>query len=363
MVSDNKWGVKMKIKLAILESDVDFLKNYSIALSSRFSDKLEVYTFSNLENAMSALADSRIDVFLAGDNFEIDTSNIPEECGFAYLVDSNDIKSFKSEHTVCRFQKIDLIYRDILGIFSEKEYIVSGSNMANTNCKVLLFTGIEGGTGASSAAAACALYFAQNGKRVLYLNIEKFGSADMFFYGEGQYTMSDIVYNIKSKKSNLSLKLESSVKIDKRGVYFFSSPNLVLDLLELDIEDKKLLINTLVMSSQYDYIVIDCDFGMQKDDLELYSMANEIILVGDGSEISNDKTVRAIASIQILEQEKNMSICRKTMLLYNRFNNYTGRTIENLDIRTIAGIPPFENLNTQQIITKISGMQFFNVLE
>lgn len=58
------------------------------------------------------------------------------------------------------------------------------------------------------------------------------------------------------------------------------------------------------MSSQYDYIVIDCDFGMQKDDLELYSMANEIILVGDGSEISNDKTVRAIASIQILEQEK-----------------------------------------------------------
>lgn len=164
MVSDNKWGVKMKIKLAILESDVDFLKNYSIALSSRFSDKLEVYTFSNLENAMSALADSRIDVFLAGDNFEIDTSNIPEECGFAYLVDSNDIKSFKNEHTVCRFQKIDLIYRDILGIFSEKEYIVSGSNMANTNCKVLLFTGIEGGTGASSAAAACALYFAQIGE-------------------------------------------------------------------------------------------------------------------------------------------------------------------------------------------------------
>ena len=241
MVSDNKWGVKMKIKLAILESDVDFLKNYSIALSSRFSDKLEVYTFSNLENAMSALATSRIDVFLAGDNFEIDTSNIPEECGFAYLVDSNDIKSFKNEHTVCRFQKIDLIYRDILGIFSEKEYIVSGSNMANPNCKVLLFTGIEGGTGASSAAAACALYFAQNGKRVLYLNIEKFGSADMFFYGEGQYTMSDIVYNIKSKKSNLSLKLESSVKIDKRGVYFFSSPNLVLDLLELDMKIKNFL--------------------------------------------------------------------------------------------------------------------------
>lgn len=353
----------MKIKLAILESDVDFLKSYSMALSSRFSDKLEVYTFSNMENAMSALVDSRIDVFLAGDNFEIDTSSIPEECGFAYLVDSNDIKSFKNEHTICRFQKMDLIYRDILGIFSEKEYIISGSNTANSNCKVLLFTGIEGGTGASSVAAACALYFSQSGKRTLYLNIEKFGSADVFFYGEGQYTMSDIVYNIKSKKSNLSLKLESSVRIDKRGVYFFSSPNLVLDLLELDIEDKKLLINTLLMSSQYDYIIIDCDFGIQKDDLELYSMANEIILVGDGSEISNNKTIRTMESIKILEQENKLSIFRKTMLIYNRFSNYTGRTIENIDMKTIAGIPQFENLTTQQIITRISEMKFFNVLE
>lgn len=363
MIIDNRWGVKMKIKLAILESDVDFLKSYSMALSSRFSDKLEVYTFSNMENAMSALVDSRIDVFLAGDNFEIDTSSIPEECGFAYLVDSNDIKSFKNEHTICRFQKMDLIYRDILGIFSEKEYIISGSSTANSNCKVLLFTGIEGGTGASSVAAACALYFSQSGKRTLYLNIEKFGSADVFFYGEGQYTMSDIVYNIKSKKSNLSLKLESSVRIDKRGVYFFSSPNLVLDLLELDIEDKKLLINTLLMSSQYDYIIIDCDFGIQKDDLELYSMANEIILVGDGSEISNNKTIRTIESIKILEQENKLSICRKTMLIYNRFSNYTGRTIENIDMKTIAGIPQFENLTTQQIITRISEMKFFNVLE
>ena len=105
--------------------------------------------------------------------------------------------------------------------------------MANTNCKVLLFTGIEGGTGASSAAAACALYFAQNGKRVLYLNIEKFGSADMFFYGEGQYTMSDIVYNIKSKKSNLSLKLESSVKLIREGYTFFLHQTLCLICLSL----------------------------------------------------------------------------------------------------------------------------------
>ena len=90
----------------------------------------------------------------------------------------------------------------------------------------------------------------------------------------------------------------------------------MLDLLELDIEDKKLLINTLVMSSQYDYIVIDCDFGMQKDDLELYSMANEIILVGDGSEISNDKTVRAIASIQILEQEKKICLFAEKLCFY-----------------------------------------------
>ena len=87
---------------------------------------------------------------------------------------------------------------------------------------MIIFSSPSGGVGTSSMAAACAVHYAMQGKKVLYLNLEKFGSADVFFSGEGQFDMSDIIYTLKSKKTNLALKLESCVKQDISGVYFYS---------------------------------------------------------------------------------------------------------------------------------------------
>lgn len=72
-------------------------------------------------------------------------------------------------------------------------------------------------------AAACASYYAAKGEKTLYLNFEKFGSADAFFSAEGQFDMSDIIFALKSRKANLSMKMESCVKQDRRGVYFTRS--------------------------------------------------------------------------------------------------------------------------------------------
>lgn len=80
-----------------------------------------------------------------------------------------------------------------------------------------------GGVGSSSLAAACALNFAARGRSVLYLNLEKFGGSSQFFSGEGQFDMSDVVLSLKSRKANLALKLESYVRRDPRGVFFFAS--------------------------------------------------------------------------------------------------------------------------------------------
>ena len=92
---------------------------------------------------------------------------------------------------------------------------------------------LGGGVGGSSAAAACAMRFAQKGKRALYLNLERFGSADVFFSAEGSSSLGDVIYAVKSQKGNLEIRLESSVKRDGSGVFFFSPPKLALDTAEL----------------------------------------------------------------------------------------------------------------------------------
>lgn len=221
----------MKIKLAILEKDENYLNRIMTAFNTKYADKFEIYSFTDQNIAMSTLENARIDVLVASDVFDIDFSAIPKRCGFAYFVDSADIDTVREQRAICKFQKADLIYKQILSVYSEKAGSVSGIKLGDESAKLFAFCSVGGGTGASSMAAAAAMHFAAKNKKTLYLNLEKLGSSDSFFSGEGQFDMSDIVFALKSKNTNLPLKLESCVKQDESGVYFYSQTKVALDML------------------------------------------------------------------------------------------------------------------------------------
>ena len=227
----------MKIKLAILEKDRSYLSRIVPAFGSKYADKLEIYSFTNYDVAIETVRISRIDVLLASDAFDIDVSKLPARCAFAYLVDSPGIDMINDQRAICKFQRADLIYKQILSAYSEKATGIMGFAPGEEKSTVIVFASPAGGVGTSTIAAACALHFAKADKKVLYLNLETFGSADLFFQGEGVFDMSDLIFALKSKKSNLHLKLESCIKRDARGVYFYSQPKIVLDRLELKEEE------------------------------------------------------------------------------------------------------------------------------
>lgn len=87
----------MKIKVAILENDTSYLNRLVSVFSTKFVDKLEIYSFTEEEVAYDSLAQSRINVFLASSTFEVDTDRIPAKCSFAYLVETMDIDSFREQ--------------------------------------------------------------------------------------------------------------------------------------------------------------------------------------------------------------------------------------------------------------------------
>ena len=227
----------MKIKLALLDSDQNYLNRIVTAFNIKYADKLEIYSFTKLESAMAALEPSRIDVLVASDTFVVESSALPKRCQLAYFVESADVDSVNDQRAICKFQKADLIYRQILSIYSEYAGSASGLKLGDDSCKVIAFTSPCGGVGSSTMAAACALHYAARGKRTLYLNFERFGSSDAFFAAEGQFDMSGIIFALKSKKTNLSMKMESCVKQDPRGVYFYSQSKVALDMLELGADD------------------------------------------------------------------------------------------------------------------------------
>lgn len=56
------------------------------------------------------------------------------------------------------------------------------------------------------------------------------------------------------------MKMESCVKQDQRGVYFYSQSKVALDMLELGTDEIIRLITEAKLSVSYSYIILDLDF-------------------------------------------------------------------------------------------------------
>ena len=197
-------------------------------------------------------------------------------------------------------------------------------------------------------------------ENVLYLNLEKYGSADMFFSGQGQFGMSDIIFALKSKKTNLALKLESCVKRDPSGVYFFSQARVALDMIEMNADDTLRLLAELKASGEYDYIVLDMDFGIDKDMLKIYRQAQEIVLVGDGSLESNTKIERAHAALMIVEENADAPLTSRMSFVYNKVGSKTGHTLNAEGLKMLGGAPRYARAEVQQVIEQLAAMDLFD---
>lgn len=329
----------MKIKVALLESDLNYLNRLTEVFNVKYPDKLEVYSFTDQATALATLESSKIDVFIANESFDIDVNQVPNKCGFAYFVEASGIEFVKGQTAISKFQKIELIYKQILSIYAEKAEAISGFQVGGNEGKLIIFPSVGAGAGTTTIAVGAALRYAAQGKRVLYLNLEKFNSTDVFFSGEGQFNLSDVVFALKSKKANLALKLESCIKQDPRKVFFFSGPNVALDSQELTGEDIQQLITQLQIGGNFDVILLDTDFSLENSKLRIFGMADAIVIVGDGAEVSNRKIQYAIQAINILEENSDVRTIGRMIMVYNKFSGATGTVIDTAGVRNIGGTP------------------------
>jgi MinD-like ATPase involved in chromosome partitioning or flagellar assembly len=230
----------------------------------------------------------------------------------------------------------------------------------DTKTKVVIFASPCGGVGTSTMAAACAMHFAAQGKRTLYLNLEKFGSSDVFFSAGGNFCMGDVIFALKSKRTNFSLRLESCVKQDSNGVFFYSQSKNALEMFELSNEEMKRLISELKSTGSYDYIVIDTDIAMDTEGLEIYRLAHSFVWVGDGSEISNSKIRRAYSALSIRDEDSDSPLINRICLVYNMFSNKTGIGVNDLGLRNIGGAPRYTHASTKEILAQLVSKDIFD---
>ena len=228
--------------------------------------------------------------------------------------------------------------------------------------QLILFSSPAGGTGTSTLAVAFCKYLAVNHHSVMYLNLEVNGSADNYLSGEGKNDMSDVIFAVKNRKANLGMKLESFVKQDASGVYYFSQPKYAMDMMSFTENNISDLLIQLRNSDNYEYIVVDKDFIFSEEIIKTYKNYNKIVWVGDGLLTSNSKTLSAYKALEIMSENIDEDILQNIFMVYNRFSNKLSVTLDDLKLRSVGGFPRYEHAEVAQIIDRMITNSLFDEL-
>lgn len=352
----------MKNKIVLLDNDTNYVNRMVDILNTKYPNEIEAYAFTKMDLVINFINEKKIHMLIMSEELELQEDQIPPKCGICYLVEDENIDKLNGKNTVCKFQKIDSIFRQIKGVCAE--YTPEGMSFGGGSVEhIVAFYSPAGGVGCTSAAVACAKYFAARQKKTLYLNFEKTGSTDLYFHGQGREDFSDVIYALKGGKGNLSLKLESMVRQDLSGVYYFESTMNALDNCELTKDDIEKLLQVLKSVGNYQIIVIDFNFHFGKEDWSILEHSSRYIMVTDGRPESNRKCEKAYYAIvqKINDESVNIS-AQGMMVFYNRFSSKNGARLTGLDMEELGGIPKIEASDYKIIINEMSQSNSFEKL-
>lgn len=306
----------MRIKVAVYISDQAILDRFVMSLENMVGNKLELSAFSALDKAKQFLQKNKGCIFLREYTKKAAAKDYAD-CITIYLVDSDAIREVNGHPAICMYLRADMLYRQMVGIYSEHMDGVLGER-ADAVCSVIAFLSPAGGVGSSTAAAGFAANAAQHGKKTLYINLENNGDTSAFFGGAGQTTLSDVLYDVKSKKSNFAMRLESKVLHDDRGVDFLASSPSALDTVEIGGEDVDRLLQSIRRTGLYEIVVLDSDCGMDERMMAVLRCASSVVIVCDGRETGSRKLARFRAAMQDVAEESGQDYTAKFRCLYNR---------------------------------------------
>lgn len=352
----------MKVKAAVVSNDAEFIERFARVFQRKYGDKITLLLFSNMSMLKQNLKDHVVDLLMIDQDMEIDKNEIPEGASVGIFSRISDIEEINGIPAVCKYQKAESLYKGMLSIYAE--YAPNFRlKRRDFDARFVLFLSAQGGCGTSSAAAAYAMRRALEKKKVFYLTLERFGNSNLYFNGANSLSLSDIIYSLKSKNSNLLLKLESAVQKDASGVDFLNDCKNPYDMFELQEEETLELLKGIGQVKKYDEIVVDFSSDLWERKIKIMKdYADRIVYVSDGSFTGNDKFEKFCQVIKILERQLECDILSKTCLLYNRYSSKSSVQMDKSAVPVIGGIHRIEGVSGRKLAGQIAQDEYIGLI-
>lgn len=297
----------MKIQMLIATKDDDYAEHLSHQLSEKYAETFEVSVCSSEQKLEELMEHRGFDIALLdeklADTLSKETVRLPLLLWDGSTGDDGQAASLKA---IRKYQRISTLTSQLL---EEYAMVFSGSGMLDTEqAKITAVWSPAGGTGKTTVALAFAAQKVAEGKKTVYLNLEHFSSAPVYF-GEGGRSISVAFAKFDS---NLELLLQSIRQQDSgSGIYYFAPPENYDDINILTTEDMARLISACACGA--DELVLDLPSVCDERTRSILDLAAEVLLVVDASRTSQIKWKQFMSQHKVFE-----SIQSKSVILANK---------------------------------------------
>lgn len=328
----------MKLKLVVADSDMEYLEHFTRCVQSNYFDEIELATFSGQDTLNEYLDREECNVLLFDDQFE--TKGFQ---GVKFLLSAEkDVNEKNGIPVICKYQKLEKIYKKALGAYAEtKESYKLSALKEKDGTKVVSFLAASGGTGKTVCAITYARLQALRNKRVLYLSSETLSTLGAYFSDQGDVNMSQIFFAVKRSKGNIPMKIQSALHVDDQGVYYFLPGDNPLEMLEITEEDWKELLIQLISMKIFDIIVVDIENPLVPAVRGILTMSDILMTVTIGYDQEIEQCRKLFKTMRVVEKQMGENWMEKMYCLINRRNGRY-QSEEVAGVRVIGEILPVE---------------------
>lgn len=332
-----------KIKLVIFDFDQDYLQSLVNFMLSHYEHRFEIRSFSHEECLKEYLCKQKdIDVLIIPVSLWQE-SELKKEIHCLILLSEGVMEHIPSGiSAVTKYQKADQLVKAIIQSYSESQTAEIPLFMGNKNAQVISIYSPIGGVGKTVSALGLSMQTSWEGKSVFYLNLESISSSSLFLAGQGTVTLSHLLYYLKQKKTNLSLKIDTAKCIEpKYRIHYFTPADSVLDFSEITADELQRLIKELKFSGHYDRIIIDLSCHVDHKLIAIFKASDQILLISTARPIDEIKIKAALKDIALVDSRNTDKIMKKIRLVINELYPNERYKKDEEETQEILGVIPF----------------------
>lgn len=338
--------------VVLADPDYTYLAPMELRFLQELGDRADVEVITERSYLTEYLASPHdIEALLISEEWFDESVSLQNVTSLLVLTEDRDIdrtSSFNADYTF-KYTSLNLIYNKVV---SSSPRLRSDESLGVA--RVLLFYSPVGGAGKTTAAMAVAACLSGAYRRVLYLDAEYVQTFSWRLRG-ARTASHELVHELQRFQRDAYEAVKGHLDSD----CFYYLPPLRGSLLSLGIDFSFFarLIESARFSGDYDFIIVDTDTSLTAEKIELFGLADRVVVMVEQDEASWHKLSCFVANIDGLDSDTYRIVCNKYRAeAPNAFKQHEGGSIEleglveyndkidHMDVMSLGEVAGFKRL-------------------